>query len=262
MSNRLIRRRKAVIAGCIFTAVAALLLVQGGQAASLSYNVQASGDHLFVAGDLSWMAGSVDLGTVPPLTCGGEVLQGGHAVRVMSTGPSSYSHTGTLDASDLLLFQQVTEATAINGVYRDGLFIDGCGAPWSESACGPMPTEGEVDSFAPYCSGASIQSSAMGRNLNVQSQGAIVQAGTDFPDSMAAGIRISGDGMAKIQMRSYNIAGLAGNTSEIGYINSMNQRAMAGGKAFALQAGFEWTSFAGLFAEPEPAEEDLPAETG
>jgi hypothetical protein len=256
MSNRLTRRRTALIGGgCIFVA-ALLLLSQGAQAAAMAYQVSASGDKLFIAGDVSWIAGTQDLNSVPPISCGGEVLQGGYSVRAMSTGPGSYDSSVLLDATDLMLFSQDTRMD-LSGVYRDGLFVDGCGASYSESDCGPMP-EGQEDELAAataYCSGAQFATSAIGSNLNVRSQGATRQAGLDTPDSLAAQAMITGNGRGTISFQSINMAGI-GNTSALGYQNSVRQSIRADGNPFSVGAGFQWSSFAGLWQDEDPEGEE------
>jgi hypothetical protein len=157
-----------------------------------------------------------------------------------------------LDATDLLLFQHQTAATGISGLYKDSLFADGCGAPWSTEICGPMPETD--DEYAAYCSGAQFSTYAIGSNLNIQSQGATVQAGIDAPDSLAAQALITGNGKGTISFSSINMAGI-GNTSALGYQNSVKQSIRADGNPFSVSAGFQWSSFAGLWQD-EPAEEE------
>ena len=256
MVNRLTRRRKAILigGGCIFAAL--LLLSQGGQAAAMAYQVSASGDRLFIAGDVSWIAGTQDLATVPPVSCGGEVLLGGYSVRAMSTGPGTYDSSVLLDATDQMIFQQDTRAD-VSGIWQDSLSVDGCGASWNEGMCGPLPDESE-GGFPAYCSGAQFSTSAIGPALSVRTQGATIQAGLDAPDSLAAQALITGTGRGTISFQSINMAGI-GNSSELGYQNSVRQSIRADGNPFAVGAGFQWSSFAGLWAEP-PAEPDEPAE--
>ena len=180
---------------------------------------------------------------------------GGHDTRVLGTG--SYQASATLDATEIMLYQYETDAQLGKGIYQEGLYVDGCGSPWVESTCGPMPEEGEtVAAATAYCSGASFSSMAMGRALTINSAGATVQAG-EFPDSLAATTRISGDGMASINIRSWNLAGI-GNSTALGYQNGMSQRIFAEGHTMQTGADFAWSSFAGLWAEPEPEPE--PAE--
>jgi hypothetical protein len=212
----------------------------------------ASGDQMFVSGDMSWIAGTSDINKVPPLECGGEFLMGGYSTRVVSTKPSAYSSTVELDATEIMLFKQVTEATNINGMYRDSTFVEGCGAPWSEEICGPTPEETAV--YPAYCSGAQFSNFAIGKNMAVKSSSGVIQASTEFPDSMAAQAVMSGDGRGTITMRSINMAGI-GNTSELGYVNNMKKEVTAGGKQFGVGATFQWESFANLWnveEEPEP----------
>ena len=224
----------------------------------MAYQVSATGDKLFIAGDVSWVAGTQDLNSVPPISCGGEVLQGGYSVRAMSTGPGSYDSSVMLDATDLMLFSQNTRMD-LSGIWQDSLFVDGCGATWDEGMCGPLPDDEETTGYPAYCSGAQFATSAMGTNLNVRSQGATVQAGLDAPDSLAAQAMISGNGRGTIAFSSINMAGI-GNTSALGYQNSVKQSIRADGNPFAVSAGFQWSSFAGLWNEP--AEDELPEETG
>lgn len=254
MRNRLTRRQQQ-IAVCAFGCLLAIMVSPAAQAAGMAYSVTAEGSWISVSGDLTWTAGTSDLSKIPPLNCGGEVLQGGHAVRVLSWG-GTYQSQGVLDATDTLIFQQGTQATNLNGVYRDGLFVDGCGAPWDESVCGALPDGTPAGSA--YCSGASITSSAVGKQLNIQSEGGTLQGDFEVPDSLAARILISGDGIGTIKMESFNLAGL-GNTTGLGYENSMSQRIMSSGSPFRTGANFQWESFAGLWQEP-PAE--TPEETG
>jgi len=256
MRNRISKRQKQIglcILGCIFAAG----LFPGVQGAGLSYQVMAEGDWIAVSGDLSWTAGTSDLNQVPPLNCGGEVLQGGHSTRVLSWG-GTYEAQGVLDATDTMIFQQTTQATSLNGIYSDGMFVYGVGSTWEEGVCGPLPDESSDEGFPAYCSGAQVSSLAMGRSLNIQSEGQILQGDIEVLDSMAARIRITGDGIGVIEMRSINLAGI-GNTTGLGYENSMRQKVMSSGSPFGVGAAFQWESFAGLWSEPAG---ETPAETG
>ena len=73
MFNRLTRRRQAILigGGCIFAA-ALLLFSPGAQAAAIQYDLFASGDVIAVSGSMSWMAGTHDLNSVPPLIVPGK----------------------------------------------------------------------------------------------------------------------------------------------------------------------------------------------
>jgi len=250
MVNRLTRRRIATGfgLGCIF---AALVMVQSGGAAAVAFDMFATGDTIVVSSDVTWIAGTSDLNSMPPLDCGGEVLMGGHSTRIV--GPGSYQSSGLLDSTELMLYQFQTDAL-IGGIYRESLYADGCGSPWSESACGPMPdTDDDLANASAYCSGASFNTLAMGRHLNIATAGATVQAG-DTPDTLAATTRITGDGMARIQFETWNQVGI-GNTTGLGYQASTRHSSFVDGKAMDTGATFAWSSFAGLWAES-------PEETG
>jgi hypothetical protein len=251
MKNRLTRRRKLLIgAGCIFAAAALTYFgCPFASAAGVSYDVLASGDHIFVSQSTSWMAGSADLNAIPPLQCAGEVLVGSHTTKLMGSG--QYQATAVLDATTTMIYQYQTDAD-VTGIYRDSLMVDSFGSPWNEEICGAMP-EGVVGATA-YCSMAQVQSLGMG-DLSIRSQGAILQADINASDSLVSQISIAGDGMGRITMQSINMAGI-GNSTGLGYTNRIDDRVTASGHNMQVGSRFQYESFANLW----PAE--LPEEAG
>ena len=249
--NRIVRHWKAISigGGCLF---AAALLIQSAQGAGLAYSVSASGDMMFVSGDMSWIAGTTDLSKVPPLSCNNEVLAGGYSTRIVSVAQSSFSQDVMLDHTDIMNFTQSLEASTVNGMFMDSLYIEGCGSPWLESTCGEVGEDQEVSSA--YSSGASFATYAVGNNLNVNTGGASIQGSVDAPDSMAAFARITGDGSGTITMKSRNTVGF-GNSSGYWYDNAMNQQVRADGSNFGVGADFAWESFANLWEVEEVVEE-------
>lgn len=251
MRNRLIKQRRLIFAAACVFAAASMFLPAGAEAAGLSYEVMAVGDHIFVSQSTDWTAGTHDLNSVPPLTCAGEVLQGAHSTKVLGSG--SYQSAAVLDATDIMLYQYQTDAD-VGGIYRDSFYIDSFGTPWVESICGSMPDDEEIQGATAYCSMASVQSLAMGNNLSITSRGATLQADNETLDSLASEISIRGDGMARINLQSVNMAGI-GNSTALGYENRMEERVLVYGHDMQLSSRYNYESFADLWVDDEEDEE-------
>lgn len=252
MRNRLVKQRRLIlVAACVFAA-ASMFLPGGAQAAGLTYEVTAVGDHIFVSQTTDWVAGTHDLSNIPPLNCAGEVLQGAHSTKVLGGG--SYQSTAVLDATDIMLYQYQTDAD-VGGIYRDSFYIDSFGTPWVTSLCGPMPDDEGIQEATAYCSMASVQSLAMGNDLSITSRGAAVQADINVSDSLASEISIRGDGMGRINLQSVNMAGI-GNSTALGYENRMEERVLVYGHDMQLSSRFNYESFADLWVDLEEEGEE------
>ncbi|MEI6841098.1 MAG: hypothetical protein WCK53_07520 [Methanomicrobiales archaeon] len=106
--NRLTRRRKLLIGGCVFAAVVLGVACTGitpAQAASCEVSIQASGDQMVSSSsDWTWTASDGDLSKTPPLEIGQEILQGGYSGAILVSGPGTYSSERSLSTDDILEF--------------------------------------------------------------------------------------------------------------------------------------------------------------
>jgi len=90
-----------------------------------------------------------------------------------------------------------------------------------------------------------VRSLFMANDLAYRSIGSISQADLEIPDSFAFTAIGSGSGSGPFSFGARSLAGI-GNTTELGYVNSIGKDLMANGR-FNIGEDVRWTSFAKTF---------------
>jgi len=246
--NRLTRRRKLLIGGCVFAAVVLGMACTGitpAQAASCEVSMQASGDQMLSSSsDWTWTASDGDLSKTPPLGIGQEILQGGYSGSVLVSGPGTYSSARSLSTGDILEFstgQQVSSQGP--GILSESLVVNSCGSPAAGVTCGvdSLDAEGTNLTRQAYCEYAGTSTMFMTDALNYHSAGGISQGDIDLPDSLAMDVFSSGNGYGSFAMGSRSLIGI-GNTSALGYVHALHEDVRVGG-GFAMDGRMRWSSF-------------------
>lgn len=258
MANRFsVTRKRVTIAGCVFCAIAVGLLATGGvQAAMILSELSGSGGFLAGGSALTWQISNSN-NTGLPLVCGQEIVMASAVDSFLATGDgSTYKSRQALQNGDLITMQTEREVAFNEGVYQDSLWYEGAGAGNPEGGCGidqliAVPTgesENEtIPAVDPYCSTFFAGSHMMGSGIKYQGMNVVTSGDLELPDS--AGFQMAGsggNGFGSVSMRSASITPY--------YRNSDSQSLIAGGKPFALEGKFQFTSFAKTFDEsPEAA---------
>jgi hypothetical protein len=249
--NRLTKRKKLVIGGCVFAAIVAGLACTGVvHAASCEVSLSATGDHVLSgSSDWNWAASDGDLSKTPPIEIGQEVLQGGYSGSVLVAGPSQYSGKRSISSGDTLEFStsQQVESQA-PGILLESLLVHSCGSPASGVTCGSdsLNQEGANLTRQAYCEYASMSGMFMTDSLAYRSAGAISQGDTEKPDSLVMDITSSGRGSGSLSASAGSMAGI-GNTSALGYLHSLHEVTRAGG-VFSMNGTMRWNSFVSSIA--------------
>ena len=97
----------------------------------------------------------------------------------------------------------------------------------------------------PYCETVITRSLFMSDDLSYRSIGSIAQADLKMPDSFVFTAIGSGSGTGSFSFGARSLAGI-GNTTELGYMNSIGKDLMANGR-FNIGEDVRWTSFLGTF---------------
>ncbi len=246
--NRLTKRRKLVIGGCIFAAIVLGVACTGitpAQAASCEVVISATGDQgLSSSSEWSWMASDGDLTKVPPLGIGQEVLSGGYSGSVLVNGPGTYSGDRSLSTDEILEFstgQQVDSQGP--GILTEALIVYSVGSPSTGVTCGSdsLNVDGANFSKSAYCEYAGTSTMFMTDALNYHSVGGISQGDTELPDSLAMDISSSGNGYGSFAAGSRSLIGI-GNTTALGYVHATSEHVGAAGN-FVVNGRTRWTSF-------------------
>ena len=183
--NRLTKRRKLLIGGCVFAAVVLGVACTGippAQAASCEVSMQASGDQMLSSSsDWTWTASDGDLSKTPPLGIGQEILQGGYSGSVLVSGPGTYSSERSLSTDDILEFSTGQQADSQGlGILSESLMVNSCGSPAAGVTCGSdsLDAEGANLTRSAYCEYASMSGMFVTDSLAYRSTGAISQGDT------------------------------------------------------------------------------------
>jgi hypothetical protein len=250
--NRLTKRRKLVIGGCIFAAIVAGLALTAvpAQAAAVGVSFMGNSDQSLVgSSDITWTVSNGDLTKVPPLAIGQEVLSGGYQDGYIFTGPSQYESSQVLNNSDIVHFDTMSQVQSSGpGLYEESMMLNSAGAAASSGVtCGAESLDEVGANFTatPFCETVITESLFMTNDLSYRSVGSIAQADLEIPDTVSFTAIGSGSGMGSMSFSSRSLAGI-GTTSELGYMNSIGKNLMASGR-FTLGEDVRWTSFSKTF---------------
>jgi hypothetical protein len=249
--NRLTKRRKLVIGGCIFAAVVlgVALTSAPAQAATVGVTVIGISDQSLVgSSDMTWKVSNGDLTKIPPLAIGQEVLSGGYQDSFILTGTSQYESSQVLNNSDIVHFDTMSQVQSSGpGLYGESMMLSSVGAAASGVTCGAESLDAEGANFTatPYCETVITKSLFMANDLNYQSVGSFAQADLEIPDTFTFTAMGSGSGLGSMSFGSGSLAGI-GTTSELGYVNSIGKNLIANGQ-FNLGEDVHWSSFSKTF---------------
>ncbi len=250
--NRLTKRRKLLIGGCVFAAVVLGVACTGitpAQAATVDVAFMGSSDQSLVgSSDMTWVVSNGDLSKTPPLGIGQEVLSGGYQDGYILTGPSQYESSQVLNNSDIVHFDTMSQVKSTGpGIYEESMMLHSAGAAASGVTCGvdSLDAEGANFTATPYCETVITRSLFMADDLAYRSVGSVDQADLEMPDSFAFTAIGSGSGTGSFSFGSRSLAGI-GTTTELGYVNSIGKDLMASGR-FNIGEDVGWTSFAKTF---------------
>jgi hypothetical protein len=249
--NRLTRRRKLVIGGCVFAAIVAGLAITSApaQAAVVGVTIMGNSDQSLVgSSDMTWTASNGDLTKTPPLALGQEVLSGGYQDGYILTGPSQYESSQVLNNSDTIHFDTISQVQSSGpGLYEESMMLHSAGAAASGVTCGAesLDADGANYTAIPYCETVITKSLFVTDDLSYRSVGSIAQADLEMPDTLIFTAIGAGSGMGSISIGAKSLAGI-GTTSELGYMNSISKNLMAGGR-FKIGEVVQWTSFSKTF---------------
>ncbi len=250
--NRLTKRRKLLIGGCVFAAVVLGVACTGitpAQAATVDVSFMGSSDQSLVgSSDMTWVVSNGDLSKTPPLGIGQEVLSGGYQDGYILTGPSQYESSQVLNNSDIVRFDTVSQVQSTGpGIYEESMMLHSFGAAASGVTCGvdSLDAEGANFTATPYWETVITRSLFMADDLAYRSVGSIDQADLEMPDAFAFTAIGSGSGFGSLSFGSSSLAGI-GTTTELGYVNSIGKDLMASGR-FNIGEEVRWSSFSKTF---------------
>jgi hypothetical protein len=249
--NRLTKRRKLVIGGCIFAAIVAGLAITAAPAQAAAVGVSFVGysdKSLTGSSDVTWVVSNGDLTKTPPLATGQEILSGGYQDGFILTGPSQYESSQVLNNSDIVHFDTMSQVKSAGpGLYEESMMLSSAGAPAAGVTCGSDSLDAEGANFTatPYCETVITKSLFISDELDDRSIGSIAQADLEIPDSFSFTAIVSGSGLGSISFSSSSLAGI-GTANELGYVNSIGKDLMANGR-FNIGEDVRWTSFAKTF---------------
>jgi hypothetical protein len=246
MTNRLTRRRKLVIGGCIFAALVLGAACTGiVHAGSVQVSISATGDGPFLGtSEWTWAASDGDLTTIPPAGTGQEIIRGGYSGSLLLSGPGSIATEKSLSSGDISAFstgQQVN--TAAPGILTESISVDSCGSPAGGVSCGSaaVDPEGANLTRSAYCEHAGMRVLLLTDKLHYRSAGTISQGAIEVPDSMVMEITGKGIGSGTITVTAVSASGI-GTGNEAGYIHRIYEEMMAGGN-FSINGNTRWSSF-------------------
>ena len=250
--NRLTKRRRLLICGCVFAAVVLGVACTGitpAQAATVDVAFMGSSDQSLVgSSDMTWTVSNGDLAKVPPLGIGQEVLSGGYQDGYILTGPSQYESSQVLNNSDIVRFDTVSQVQSTGpGIYEESMMLHSFGAAASGVTCGvdSLDAEGANFTATPYWETVITRSLFMADDLAYRSVGSIDQADLEMPDAFAFTAIGSGSGFGSLSFGSSSLAGI-GTTTELGYVNSIGKDLMASSR-FNIGEEVRWSSFSKTF---------------
>jgi len=250
--NRLTKRRRLLIGGCVFTAVVLGVACTGitpAQAATVDVAFMGSADQSLIgSSDMTWVVSNGDLGSVPPLGIGQEVLSGGYQDGFILTGLSQYESSQVLNNSNIVHFDTVSQVQSTGpGIYEESMMLHSAGAAASGVTCGVDSPDAEGANFSatPYCETVTVHSLFMADDLSYRSVGSVDQADLEMPDAFGFTAIGSGSGTGSFSFGSRSLAGI-GITAELGYVNSIGMDLMANGR-FNIGEDVRWTSFEETF---------------
>ena len=108
-----------------------------------------------------------------------------------------------------------------------------------------LDAKGANFTATPYCETVVVRSLFMVDDLSYRSIESISQANLEKPDSFAFTAIGSGSGTGSLSLGARSLSGI-GNTTELGYVNSIGKDLMASGR-FNIGEDVRWTSFSGMF---------------
>ena len=183
-----------------------------------------------------------------PLATGQELLSGGYQDGYILTGPSQYESSQKLNNSDIVHFDTASQLqTSGPGIYEESMMLHSCGAAVSGVTCGVDSLDAEGANFTSvlYCEMVVTESRFISADLSYRSIGSIAQADLKMPDSFVFTAIGSGSGTGSFSFGARSLVGI-GNTTEIGYVNSIGKDLMANGR-FNIGEDVRWSSFSGTF---------------
>ena len=149
--NRLTKRRKLVIGGCVFAAIVAGLAISAApaQAAAVGISFMGSSDQSLVgSSDMTWTVSNGDLTKTPQLAIGQEVLSGGYHDSFILTGPSQYESSQVLNNSDIVHFDTMSQVQSSGpGLYGESMMLHSAGAAAAGVTCGAESIHAEGANF-------------------------------------------------------------------------------------------------------------------
>lgn len=250
--NRLTHRRKLLVGGCVFTALVLGAVCLGAvptKAASVDVSIIGECDQALIgSSDFTWIVSNGDLNSVPPLGVGQEVLSGGWQDNYILTGPSQYKSTQTVNNSDIVHFDTVSQVQSTGpSIYEEGMMLNSCGSAAAGVACGVDSYDAEGANFTStqYCEVVLTRSLFMADEIDYRSVGSISQADIEIPDIFTFTAIGSGNGFGSMNFGARSLAGI-GNTTELGYVNSFGKELIANGR-FNIGQDVRWTSFSKTF---------------
>ncbi len=241
MTSRLARRRRFVIAGCIFAAVISGIACTGVvHAAGCTISLSAAGDGPVVSsGDWSWEASDGDLQGIPPAGPGQEVIRGGYSSSVVSSGPVNVRVSRSLRSGDIPHFSTRQEIRASGpGSYQESISIDSCSSPGGGVSC----AAGNISDLnrSAYCEHAGAAMRLMTGNLRYVSSGSIAQGAIEEPDSLAFWSSAEGLGTGTFTAAAGSMNGI-GTDPALGYHQHVREEVSVSGQIY-LNGSIEWTS--------------------
>jgi len=247
--NRLTKRRKMLIAGCVFAAVVAGVACCGhADAAVMSVALLGGSDQLMsVSSGWGWSASSGDLNGISPLAPGQEVLTGSYSGSLLSTGPGQYEGSRSLDNSEIVTFSTGSLVkTGGTVLYDESLSLFSVGAGAAAATCGVEALQADAANYTavPYYENVIAGTSFSVNDLVYRSQGSVSQADDVMPDSLGFVVLSNGSGSGTFFARSRSMAGI-GPSANLGYTNGMSESLALGGQ-FEMNGKVEWTSFSGV----------------
>ena len=159
------------------------------QAATVDVAFMGSSDQSLVgSSDMTWVVSNGDLGSVPPLGIGQEVLSGGYQDGYILTSPSQYESSQVLNNSDIVHFDTVSLLKSTGtGIYEESMMLHSCGSGASGVTCGvdSLDAEGANFTATPDCETVVERSLFMADDLAYRSVGSVDQADLEIPDTFA-----------------------------------------------------------------------------
>ncbi|HTY15178.1 MAG TPA: hypothetical protein VMC42_05675 [Methanoregulaceae archaeon] len=242
MTSRLARRKRFVIAGCIFAAVISGIACTGvAHASGCTISVSATGDGPSVSsGEWSWEASDGTLPGILPAGAGQEVIRGGYSSAGVSSGPLSVRASRSLESGDTPNFSTSQEIHAPGPCfYEESISIDSCGLPGGGVSCAASGNTSDLNRSA-YCEHAGVSVMLMTGGLGYISTGTVAQGAIEHPDSLSFLSSAEGSGSGSIAAAAGSMNGI-GTDMALGYRERVREEISVSGQIH-LDSIIEWSS--------------------